>query len=137
MTEVSPPVPVTVAVPAKDHLLSSAAYDVIKLLAQIVFPAAGALYFALSGLWGLPNAERVIGSITAVDIFLGVVLSVSAASYNKSTSKFGGEIQMVEDAGKKIYTLALNSDPELLDQMGQVLFKITKAAATPAAPPAA
>ena len=32
--------------------LSNKAYDVLKFIAQIVLPALGTLYFALSKIWG-------------------------------------------------------------------------------------
>lgn len=59
-------------------------YDVLKFVAQIFLPAVGTLYFALAGIWGLPYAEQVVGTIMAVDAFLGVMLGLSTASYNKA-----------------------------------------------------
>ena len=58
-------------------------YNILKWIAQIVLRALGALYFALSQIWGLPYGEEIIGTITAVDVFLGALLGVSTASYNK------------------------------------------------------
>ncbi len=63
--------------------LSNKTYDVLKWIAQYLLPAAGTLYFALAGIWGLPYGEQIVGTITAVDTFLGVLLGISAASYNK------------------------------------------------------
>lgn len=64
--------------------ISNKTYDVLKWIAQYLLPAAGTLYFALAGIWGLPYGEQIVGTITAVDTFLGVLLGISAASYNKS-----------------------------------------------------
>lgn len=64
--------------------LSNKTYDALKWIAQYLLPAAGTLYFALAGIWGLPYGEQVVGTITAVDTFLGVLLGISTASYNKS-----------------------------------------------------
>ena len=63
--------------------MSNKVYDVLKFIAQILLPALGTLYFALAGIWGFPYAEQVVGTITAVDTFLGVVLGISSANYNK------------------------------------------------------
>ncbi len=63
---------------------NSKVYDVLKWIAQLVLPAAGALYFALAGIWGFPYGEEIIGTITAVDAFLGIILGISSISYNKS-----------------------------------------------------
>lgn len=66
--------------------MSNQVYDVLKWIAQYLLPAAGTLYFALAGIWGLPFGEQVVGTITAVDTFLGVILGISSASYNKVSS---------------------------------------------------
>ena len=63
--------------------LSNSWYDALKWIAQILLPALGTLYFALSSIWGLPYAEAVVGTITAVDTFIGVLLGISTASYKK------------------------------------------------------
>lgn len=64
--------------------LSNKSYDILKYLAMIVLPAIGTLYFALASIWHLPYGEEVVGTITAVDAFLGALLGISAAQYNKS-----------------------------------------------------
>lgn len=65
-------------------MLSNKTYDILKFIAQIVLPALGTLYFALSSIWGLPYGEQIVGTITAVDAFLGALLGVSTVQYNKS-----------------------------------------------------
>ena len=59
-------------------------YDVLKWVTMIALPAIGTLYFTLSGIWGFPYAEQVIGTITAISTFLGVILGISTSQYNKS-----------------------------------------------------
>jgi hypothetical protein len=71
-------------------------YDKLKFLAQIVLPALGTLYFALAGIWGLHHAEQVVGTIVAVDTFIGVVLQLSSTAYDKSDQKFDGAIDVLE-----------------------------------------
>jgi hypothetical protein len=61
-------------------------YDVLKWIAQILLPALGTLYFALAGIWDFPYAEAVVGTVTAVDTFLGVLLGISTINYNKKNS---------------------------------------------------
>lgn len=70
--------------------LNDKTYDLLKWVAQILLPAAGTLYFALSKIWGLPFATEVVGTITAIDAFLGAILGISTAQYNK-TLDTGGE----------------------------------------------
>lgn len=59
-------------------------YDVLKYIAQIVLPALATLYFALSKIWGLPYGEEIVGTISAIDVFLGALLGLSSMNYNKS-----------------------------------------------------
>lgn len=59
-------------------------FDVLKFIAQIGLPALGTLYFALSQIWGLPYGEQIVGTITALDVFLGAILGVSTAQYKKA-----------------------------------------------------
>ena len=62
--------------------LSNKVYDILKWIAMYLLPAVGTLYFALSGIWGFPYGEQVVGTITALDTFLGVILGISTATYN-------------------------------------------------------
>lgn len=64
--------------------LNDKVYDILKWIAQYLLPAIGTLYFALAGIWGLPYGEQIVGSITAIDTFLGVILGLSSMKYNKS-----------------------------------------------------
>ena len=67
--------------------LTNKAYDILKWIAMYLLPALGTLYFALAGIWGLPYGEQIVGTITAVDTFLGVILGISAAKYNKTNGE--------------------------------------------------
>ena len=67
--------------------MSNKVYNVLKWIAMLFLPALGTLYFALAGIWGLPYGEQIVGTITAVDTFLGVILGISTAQYNKRVDK--------------------------------------------------
>lgn len=62
--------------------LDNKVYDVMKWIAQILLPALGTLYFALSKIWGFPYAAEVVGTISAADAFLGAILGLSSMNYN-------------------------------------------------------
>jgi hypothetical protein len=64
-------------------LLSNKQYNILKWVAQILLPALGTLYFALAGIWGFPFGEQIVGTITALETFLGVILGISSANYKK------------------------------------------------------
>lgn len=63
--------------------LDNKTYDALKWVAQILLPAIGTLYFALSKIWGLPFGEEVVGTIMALDAFLGALLGISTEKYKR------------------------------------------------------
>lgn len=69
--------------------MSDKTYDILKYIAQIVLPAVGTLYFALASIWGLPYGEQIVGTITAVDAFLGALLKITTNAYLKEKAEAG------------------------------------------------
>lgn len=65
-------------------MMSNKMYDILKYIAQIVLPALGTLYFALAGIWGFPYGEQIVGTIAAIDTFLGALLKISTNIYVKN-----------------------------------------------------
>lgn len=68
-------------------IFNNKTYDILKYIAMIVLPALGTLYFALASIWGFPYGEQIVGTITAIDAFLGTLLGISTSQYNKSIGK--------------------------------------------------
>lgn len=68
-------------------VMNNKVYDTLKWIAQYLLPAAGTLYSALAGIWGFPYGEQIVGTIVAVDTFLGVMLGISSAKYHKEENK--------------------------------------------------
>jgi imidazoleglycerol phosphate synthase glutamine amidotransferase subunit HisH len=104
--------------------LGDNAYNALKKSTTVILPAVGALYFALAQLWHLPKPEEVIGTVAAVNTFLGVVLHASTSSYNKSDTKYAGVIQVEETPEKKVFSINLNGEPEDLEKRNEVTFKV-------------
>lgn len=69
-------------------MMSNKVYDVMKWIAMYLIPAVGTLYFALAGIWNFPYGEEIVGTLTAVDTFLGVILGISTAKYNKQSEEY-------------------------------------------------
>lgn len=67
--------------------MTNKTYDALKWIAQYFLPALGTLYFALANIWNLPFGEEIVGTITAIDAFLGVLLGISTMQYNKTIKK--------------------------------------------------
>jgi len=66
-----------------EMILNNKVYDVLKWFTLIALPAGGTLYFALSGIWGLPYGEQITATIIALITFLGSLLGLSTLQYNK------------------------------------------------------
>lgn len=66
--------------------MSNKVYDFLVFVAQIVLPALGTFYAALAGIWGFPYGEQIVGTLSALDIFLGAILKYSNAQYKKANS---------------------------------------------------
>lgn len=101
-------------------MFTNAQYDLLKKIAQYVIPALGTLYFTLSGIWGLPFGEQIVGTLTAIDTFLGILLGISSKGYS------GDGVMMVDtsDPEKDVYRMELADDVEKLSQKEFVTFKV-------------
>ena len=101
--------------------MSDKTYDFLKWVAQIVLPAIGTLYFALASIWRLPYRAQIVGTITAVDAFLGAILKISSDNYM-------GDGQMVVDSSdpeKDIYSIVIADYPEKLAEKDKVMLKVS------------
>ena len=67
----------------------NAVYDKLKWIAQILLPALATLYLALSKVWNLPYSEQIVGTISAVDVFLGAILQISSKNYEDEQKLLG------------------------------------------------
>jgi hypothetical protein len=106
-------------------MITGPLYDKLKFVAQIALPALGTLYFTLAGIWGLPSAEQVVGSIVAIDAFLGVLLGLSQRSYGRKVGK--GTLHVEHDhAGNQGMRLELDQTPEELAAKEEVRFQVER-----------
>ena len=67
--------------------LNDKVYDALKWVALCLLPGATALWLTLASIWGLPYGEEIGRTIAGVDTFLGALLGISSARYNKEVTK--------------------------------------------------
>lgn len=103
-------------------MITGKLYDWLKYIAQIVLPALGTLYFTLAGVWNLSSGDQVVGTIMAVDLFLGVLLGISQVNYNKQIAS--GVINVEETPRGQKFSLELDGDPTELPEKKEARFKI-------------
>lgn len=61
--------------------LPNSVYDVLKFICTIFLPACGTLYFALAKIWNLPLAEEIVGTLSAIALFIGALIGISSVKY--------------------------------------------------------
>ena len=78
--------------------LSNKVYDYLRALVEVVLPGLGVLYAAFATLWHWGYALEVGGSISAVSVFMGVLLKVARRGYEQGVvPKSGYDGAVVED----------------------------------------
>jgi hypothetical protein len=110
----------------QDYPMNNATFNFLRLQAQIILPALGTLYFALAAIWGLPFADEVVGTIVALDAFLGILLGYSRKKYNESDAAYDGHLYITEgeEPETKALGLQVTTDPIRLDKRSVARLKI-------------
>lgn len=109
-------------------MITGKLYDVLKWIAQIFLPGLGTLYFTLAGIWGLPNADEVVGTVMSIDLFLGLLLGVSQVNYAKDVAMVGDMVVSPKEGGGTVHTLEIDDDKVLdtLQDKKEVRFRVKK-----------
>lgn len=103
--------------------MNNKTYDILKFVAQVFLPALGTLYLGLSKIWGFPYGEEVVGTITAVDLFLGAVLGISSSKYYKTGEDTVGTVSVNPETDEVDFDFEEMSAKEL-SEMKQVKIKV-------------
>lgn len=113
-------------VPAvKPSFLSNKQYDALKWVALVGLPALGALYFTLAPLWDLPKPHEIVGTVVALDTFLGLLIGVVKKNYTPPTD---GALEIDETDTSIIHRLDLkNVTPTDLAKKDVITLEVVKA----------
>lgn len=65
-------------------LLTNKTYDILKWVCLIGLPALSVLAATLGEIWGVAHVREAVLSINALATFLGALLGVSSAQYNRA-----------------------------------------------------
>lgn len=84
----------------------------------VAFPAFASSYFLLSFVWDLPDAKNIIGVVAIITFAMTMYLSTAPVRYD------GQIVIRTEETGKRVFSLELNKDPDEIENMGAVLFKV-------------
>ena len=102
--------------------LKNSTYNGLKFIALVVLPAAATAYFAVAGIWHLTHTEQIIGTISAIDTFLGAILHVSAKSYTPATN---GALKVdLSDPTRETYTLDVTTPIEDIKKLSHLVLAV-------------
>lgn len=109
--------------------LSNSSYDVLRFVVEKGFPGLGLLYAAFAGLWGWGYEVEVGGSLAALAVFGGLLLTFARKGYSVDPEippgGYDGEVvEGVNEDGQP--TLKLQLDPSAVDDLlnkKQIVFK--------------
>lgn len=107
-------------------VLPSRVYNALKPIVQVVLPAVATLYAGLAVFWSFPMVTEVVGTITLVTTFLGVVLGLSSRTYNNSDAKYDGSMFIDAQDNSVVHTLEVTTDPEVMAQQKEIILKVKK-----------
>jgi Putative phage holin Dp-1 len=105
--------------------MSSRTYDALKAVALIWLPALGTLAFAITDIWSIDGGPQIVGTIMAVDAFLGAVLGITSRSYSQ---QFDGHL--IVDQTHPLtdkYSLDLTTALADLPEKNEVRLKVLQA----------
>lgn len=72
--------------------LSNKWYDILKFVCTVFLPALGTFIFAISKIWDWPPyAENIVGTLSAIAVFIGALIGISSLQYNKEKQPPDGE----------------------------------------------
>ena len=63
--------------------MSNKLYDILKWIALIALDAIGLFYKTIATIWGLPMGDEILATCTALSLFIGALIGLSSAQYNK------------------------------------------------------
>lgn len=108
----------------KAAMLTNKTYDAIRWVAQYFLPALGTLYLTVSAIWGLPGGEQVLATVTALALFLGVIMGISKKSYTAGENQYDGTLTVgdIENDG-----LVIDRTLEELEGLDQIKIKVRSA----------
>lgn len=64
-------------------ILSNRAYDILKWIVIHLLPSLGTLLFVFAEAWDLSYGTPLVGTVVALDMFVGTILGISKRKYVK------------------------------------------------------
>lgn len=105
-------------------IFSDGTYNVVKWIALYLLPAIQAAYFSLGALWGIPNTDKVVGTIAILNILLSTAVGLSRKIYSATGGTYDGTITVKTNLEDGTTALHLSPSDELNLDKGRLTFKV-------------
>lgn len=99
-------------------MFTNAAYDLVKNLITIGFPAAVTLYAGLATIWAWPFSTEIVASAGLVGTFLGVLLKIASKRYEELPTQYDGQL-IANDPNPENEAYRLEFDKNLFSMANQ------------------
>lgn len=118
--------------PQARTLLGNKRYDQLKFVAQVLLPALATFYASFGALWEFPKTQEVVGSLIALDLFLGILLGLATRQYETSGAKYSGaafvKTSLADDGETPLTQVAVAFKPEVdgqqVEQQKEITLKV-------------
>jgi len=90
---------------------------------MVWIPALSTDYFTIAGIWSIPHTVQVMGTLTAIDTALGVILHISTMRWSQPMD--GNLVVNTSHPEKDVYSLELSTPPELIPSKDKITLKVT------------
>ena len=71
----------------KTYFLPSKAYEWLKWLGLIAFPAIAAFIGVIGSVWGWTNTDAIVATINAIGVLIGSLIGISHATAKTDENK--------------------------------------------------
>lgn len=79
-------------------VLNDNLYNILKWVGLIVLPAIATLVKAVFPVWGLPYADAIATTCTALGVFVGAIIGVSQANIKSEMDEEAVYVEAVDEA---------------------------------------
>lgn len=93
-------------------------YDILKWVCLIACPAAITLILVVSTIWNIPCATQIVGTIGAVQTFIGACIGISSKNYTDGTVS----VEDIDDT--KAYKFELNEPIENIGDRKSIVLNV-------------
>lgn len=66
--------------------LSNKTYDTLKFVALLIAPIV-TLVASVVDIWGIPHGTEIVATLAAVDVFIGAVVTIAKAAWDKENKE--------------------------------------------------